>query len=88
VSFTIRWRDAALDDLTAAWLDADTAEREAITTASHSIEKEIKLRPYEKGESRPEGERIFFNAPLAVLFRIEEQTQSVIIEQAWVFHTR
>jgi hypothetical protein len=41
-----------------------------------------------KGESRPDGERIIFFAPVAVLFRIEDQEQSVIIEQAWLFSTR
>lgn len=88
MSFTIRWRDAALDDLAAAWINADAGQREAITKAAHTIEQEIKFQPHQKGESRADGERIFFSAPLAVLFHVEDHERSVIIEQAWIFSIR
>ncbi|HQU43288.1 MAG TPA: hypothetical protein PK867_10780 [Pirellulales bacterium] len=88
MNFAIRWRDAAIDDLAAAWLNADPPQRAAITQATHSIEQELKFQPIEAGESRPEGERIMFCAPVGVLFHVEEQEAAVIIEQAWLFSTR
>jgi hypothetical protein len=88
VSYAIHWRKAALDDLAASWLNADAFQRTAITRAAHSIEQELKARPHQKGESRPDGERIIFCAPIGVLFQVEEQDRSVIIEQAWLFNAR
>lgn len=85
--FTIRWREAALNDLATAWLKADASQRAAITGAVYSIEQGLKDRPDQKGESRPEGERIMFSAPIGILFHVEEQDCLAIIEQVWLFGT-
>jgi hypothetical protein len=87
VNFSIHWRDAALDDLAAIWLKAEPTQRVAITKATHSIELELKSQPSQKGESRPEGERILFSSPIGVLFHVEDDDCRVIIEQIWLFAT-
>lgn len=45
--YSIGWRESALDDLTAAWLEADAVQRDRITKAAYSIEQELRFRAIE-----------------------------------------
>jgi hypothetical protein len=83
--FTIRWRRSARDELATRWLDADSALRKAITVATHQIEKELSKDPDTKGESRPKDRRIFFHAPLGVLFKVKAENATVVILHVWVY---
>jgi hypothetical protein len=76
--FHVRWLQAALDELAAVWLTATTDERRAITSASHIIDERLSENPHEQGESRPNGRRIMFVAPLAARFEIKGQVVTVL----------
>lgn len=58
--FRVQWDQTAVDELTAVWMAADSASRQRITACAHAIDQELRIDPHEKGESRPEGERIIF----------------------------
>jgi hypothetical protein len=83
--FTIRWRRSARDELTTLWIGADSALRKAITVATHQIEQELSKNPETKGESRPNDRRIFFHAPLGVLFKVNVDKATVVILHVWVY---
>lgn len=82
------WVQSALDELTHIWTQADSATRQAITTASHQIELRLQRNPHSEGESRSGGRRIAFEPPLAVIFRLEADGQAVSVLQVRVFRRR
>jgi plasmid stabilization system protein ParE len=86
--FRVVWLQAALDELTTIWLQADSAARQAITAAAHTIDQELAANPHEQGESRGDDERIFFALPLGVLFEIEDQFALVRILHVWDIRRR
>jgi len=57
------------------------ALRQAITAASHAIEQSLRNNPHNAGESRSGGRRIVFAPPLAVVFRVEADGQTVTVLQ-------
>ena len=83
--FTIRWRRSARDELATEWINADSALRKAITVATHEIEKALSGNPETQGESRPKLRRIFFHAPLGVLFKVNAEKATVMILHVWVY---
>ena len=80
---TVRWRRSARDELATRWLNADSALRKAITVATHQIEKDLSKNPETKGESRPNDRRIYFHAPLGVLFKVNTDKATVMILHIW-----
>jgi hypothetical protein len=81
--FTVRWTRAALDRLTAIWLRVDSGQRRAITAATHAIDGRLRSDPLNEGESRSGGRRVLLVAPLGVAFRVDAQTRTVTVLQAW-----
>ncbi|HYT88845.1 MAG TPA: hypothetical protein VEL76_09065 [Gemmataceae bacterium] len=77
--FRVRWSRRALNVLAAIWTQADSEGRRAITAASHTIDQRLGADPHNEGESRPRGRRITFVPPLAVVFRIEADGQTVSV---------
>jgi len=77
--FHVEWLQSALDDLARFWTQADSALRQAITAASHAIEQRLLTDPHNAGESRSGGRRIFIAPPLAVIFRVEADGQTVTV---------
>jgi hypothetical protein len=81
MNYMVIWLRRAIDQLTDLWLKADSELREAITKAAHQIDQELKSNPEEVGESRPDGRRIHFVQPLAILFEVRQG--AVRILYAW-----
>jgi plasmid stabilization system protein ParE len=77
--FRVRWERRALDNLADLWTQADSVARQAITKASHTIEQRLRQNPHQEGESRSKGRRITFELPLAVIFRVEADGQTVSV---------
>lgn len=83
--FRVRWKQSALDALAAMWAAADSQLRRAITAAVHRIDQELRIDPASKGESRPNGRRVHFEAPLGVLFQVEPQHSIVRVLRVWQY---
>ena len=83
--FRIRWEKRALNELTNIWTQANSIERKAITAASHLIDQRLRNEPNNAGESRSNGRRFFFEAPLTILFRVEADgvTVSVLTDRMY-----
>jgi plasmid stabilization system protein ParE len=75
--FTVIWRPDALDELANAWTEA--ANRNAVTEASERIDQLLTNDPMDAGESRFGKNRIVFEPPLAVIFRVNEGDRMVFV---------
>ncbi len=81
MKYMVIWLPRALNQLTNLWLKSDSQVREAITKAAYQIDQELKANPEEMGESRPDGRRIHFVQPLAILYEVRQG--AVRILYAW-----
>lgn len=81
----IHWSATARTELADMWLAAGSNRRQSIAAAAHSIDKRLAKDPVSAGESRPEDMRIYFDPPLGVLFRVEDDEAVVHIVHVWQF---
>jgi len=83
------YRDGqVMSSLRPLWEQAEESLRSAIGLALQRIDHELRTEPRRKGESRPDGVRILFAAPLAVLFTVDEEKKLVRVQRVWVFAAR
>jgi hypothetical protein len=81
--YTVYFTRKARDELAQAWLDADSAGRSAVSQASDALERDLRRRPLEVGESREDSRRIGFEGPLRVLFDVSEADREVVVLHVW-----
>ncbi|MBY0521926.1 MAG: type II toxin-antitoxin system RelE/ParE family toxin [Gemmataceae bacterium] len=81
--FRVRRADTALDGLADMWTQAPSAFRAEITKATDQIDQQLERDPVGSSESRPHGRRILFQSPLAIVFRIESDGQTVNVLRVW-----
>jgi hypothetical protein len=86
--YRLLWARVAVDFLAAAWVDADSAQRQAITAAAHEIDRLLRRDPANQGESREGTERVMFVPPLGVSYEIDESHRVVRVFQLWRFRRR
>jgi hypothetical protein len=86
--YRVDWLQSVVDELAKSWLQADSAQRKAITAASHKIDKGLQQDPLNVGESRAGGRRIEFFAPLAVTFEVDDEAKTVTILHVRVYGKR
>jgi hypothetical protein len=67
---TVEWVDRAKNLLALIWVTATPAERDVLERAYHEINDRLSRGPQFLGESRREGERVWFYPPLAVRFQM------------------
>jgi len=79
------WTARAFRRLEKIWDEA--YDREAIAHAVDRIQDHLAVDASLKGESRPEGLRVFFAAPLGVVFWTNERTTEVEIVDVWAFRS-
>jgi hypothetical protein len=75
--FTVRWTRSARLGLGDIWVRADLDLRKTITTAANKIERGLRRKPQNKGESRSGATRIWFVFPLCILFEVDEERSRV-----------
>lgn len=75
MKYEVIWLYDALDQLAAIWNDAP--DQDAVTAASYRVDQRLATNPAVEGESRTGTERITFEPPLCILFRVFESEKSV-----------
>jgi plasmid stabilization system protein ParE len=75
--YTVTWSPQAEQRL--ADLSLSASDRQAVTQASHEIETSLALDPGRFGESRFGDTRLWFVAPLAVIFEVRDTDRVVEI---------
>jgi hypothetical protein len=81
----VRWTKSALEELTSAWVEADSIERDAITAATTKIDEVLQSSPTDFGESRSGNRRIAFVPPLGLAFSVDEVKRSVKVLHVWPY---
>jgi plasmid stabilization system protein ParE len=76
MNFQVIWVREAERQLTRLWVDYP-GDRNAITAASHEIDRLLADDPGNAGESRDGEDRILIVAPLVVYFRVDAANRIV-----------
>ena len=77
MNYAIEWVDEAEEHLAAAWVAC--ADRAAVAEAARRAEQKLAHNPQELGESRSECDRILFEPPLAIFYRVDEPNRKVTV---------
>jgi hypothetical protein len=85
MKWTVIWRPASESGLTDLWVSA--ADKAAITAAANRIDVLLRRSPFDVGESRDDDDRVYFDAPLGILFTIDELDRKVFVERVWRIST-
>ncbi len=80
---TVIWLPDVENELAELWMNS--ARRQEITRAVFEIDRRLSENGAEEGESRESHYRITFEAPLAVVFRVDEENQAVFVGDVWEF---
>jgi hypothetical protein len=83
--FSIYRSETAVLPLRETWQEADEDLRQAILRATHLINQRLHERPHRQGESRDGRTRVLFQAPVGVLFEIDEDKRLVNIVRSWAY---
>ena len=75
IRYTVVWVEDAQDELAELWTAA--TDRDAVTTATHAIDKELAEDPENKGVELSEGLRALYQFPLRVLFLVRDEDRIV-----------
>jgi hypothetical protein len=77
MNYAVIWTKAAVDQLAAAWMSA--TNRTAVQRASNRIDRQLASNPWAVGESRSGNDRLYFDQPLAVYYRIDDSDNKVYV---------
>jgi plasmid stabilization system protein ParE len=81
MSFTVSWTPAAQQDLAAVWMAA--ADRNAVTSAAHTVDALLAVSPETRGNLRFDTVRTLTVPPLGVDFEVVEPDRIVYVLTAW-----
>lgn len=76
MTYDVDW-DAVEGELADLWMNA--ADRAAVTAAVHRIDRRLQRDPSACGESRGGANRLMFDGPVGVLFRVDEPSRVVVL---------
>lgn len=82
MKYTVLWTNGAERDLAAIWFAAE--DRDAITRASHELDKRLENDPPMHGESRYGRVRIQFAPPLGMEFEVIEESRTAFVVSVWL----
>jgi hypothetical protein len=81
--FAVLWVRSTLDDLARIRAEIDASQWQIVGAAIREIERRLRDNPEKEGESRPNGQRISFVAPLAFTFEPVPDRQVVVVSNVW-----
>lgn len=78
---TVVWKPTAEEELARIWSEGN--DKAAVTAAANQIESDLQTDPKSVGESRSGLNRIQFEIPLVILFRIAKAHPLVYVLEVW-----
>ena len=81
--YTVIWLPDAENELAALWMAS--SRRKEVTDAAAELDRRLAENGSQEGESSDDHYRITFEAPLAVVFRVDEINRAVFVGQVWEF---
>ena len=83
MKFTVIWKPSAERELAQIWDSADANDRRDITIASNAIDHQLAESAERAGESRGGNDRIHFEPPLGIRFRVSVADRMVVVLNVW-----
>ena len=77
--YIVTWVESAQEELAQIWIDA--SDRQAVTAATHAIDRELVEDAATKGSELREGLRELTVPPLRVLFLVREEDRLVEVSK-------
>ncbi len=77
MKFTVVWKPAAELELAQAW--EASQDRRAVSAAANVIDQQLARLPGHSGESREGDDRIIFERPLSVTYRVSVADRLVVV---------
>jgi hypothetical protein len=77
MNYAVIWTKVALDRLTDAWIQA--ADRTAVQQASNRVDQALGTDPWAAGEPRTRTDRLLYDAPLSIYYRIDDSDRKVFV---------
>lgn len=81
MKFTVIWKPSAEQELARLWDAAQ--DRRAVTLAANAIDNQLRLSADRAGESRGGQDRIVFERPLGVRYRVSTADRMVLVLNIW-----
>jgi hypothetical protein len=81
MTYTVLWIPPAEQNLATVWMDAD--DRDAVTSAAHTIDRLLARDPESVGEVRFDTVRTLSIAPLGVDYEVIEADRIVYVLAVW-----
>lgn len=81
MKFTVVWQPYAENRLAELWLSA--WNRDSVTLATNRIEQLLAMCPDRVGEQRRNEDRVYFEGPLGVRFRLSLDDRIVQVLDVW-----
>ena len=81
MKFTVLWKPSAEQELAQIWETAN--DRRDITMASNAIDHQLAESAERAGESRGDNDRIHFERPLGIRFRVSAADRMVLVLNVW-----
>lgn len=85
MNFRVFWLPDAVNELAALWIAS--GKRNEVTQAATQLDQLLMEQGPEAGESRSDQRRIAFSSPLAVIFRYEASSHTILVSRVWEFRT-
>jgi hypothetical protein len=86
--FRVDWLQVAVNELAKIWMRADSTERRVITQASNIIDEKLRTDPFGSSESREREDRVLFEPPLGILFRVDLSKRNISVGHVWYYARR
>jgi hypothetical protein len=86
--FSIYRSEHTTSFLKKTWEEADEALQQAILEATDLLNRALADRPHEQGESREDGSRVLFEAPLGIEYEIDDDRRIVHVRRTWAYRSR
>ena len=86
--FSVEWSEESLQELAALWVRIESDSRALVTAACHDADRRLHVDPLGEGESRFGSQRILFIAPVALIYQLEPDEQTVTVLHAHFFQHR
>ena len=83
MNYTVVWTPAAENQLAAVWVAS--ARQRAVTRAVEILDTRLAAGGPAVGESRSHGRRIAIEAPIGVIFEVDENTRTVRVGRVWEY---
>jgi len=86
MNYKVIWKKVAEKQLAEIWVRSH--DRSRIVAVADRIVSSLGSNPEDLGESRTGGDRVIIESPLAVTYRIDERSKTVLILKIHAFERR